>query len=566
MFDPLGRNSLLSEARQDFLFACALHGLIPEKSIEEIQGDMPMQSLPASGVLMKDELVRQYAKNPAKIDQCIAELESANMEGNSGATAGAIIEILHTLCANNDTMTLKSVCNTLSCKTTTLDVLMLFTPSDTLLRPLCTLIDNWQDHEDQGEYQPVYDEFGSILLFIVIVQHRFKLESGDMGIEKPDSFLVKYYQESSKSRPIEDLSEHESHLLGSWIKGLFETEGISDELMSTCKPKEFHLLVATLFDQSLKACQAKVLALDTLRGGFEYLLQPVLLPSLVAGFTWFSHCMWEINDDTKSFDIMLPALKTLLQPRSMPHDSSDVYKAIVALVTPQLSDALSHAQKQYPSRSDIPRLEASSQDAFHREGINALNELASWSTTSGGGLTAALRQTTQALTVWSAVSGATHEMTPPSYTHRQLLDTLRILGAPAILNLFIEEANNSTQSDTALDIFVIMIFTSSQQSSVGKRQLTLREALHLEYQNVDDLARTDPARASTIVRLYRRVEALAAPKTNVVSGGDEFMTGVEQSGDGMQPTNIDDVLGEAEHKLASAQNAMFGHNALMGLS
>lgn len=71
------------------------------------------------------------------------------------------------------------------------------------------------------------------------------------------------------SRSPDDLTEHENKLLGGWIRGLFEAEGINNELMSTCSPKEFHLLVATLFDQSLKACQAKVLALDTLRGGFE---------------------------------------------------------------------------------------------------------------------------------------------------------------------------------------------------------------------------------------------------------------------------------------------------------
>ena len=71
------------------------------------------------------------------------------------------------------------------------------------------------------------------------------------------------------SRSPDDLTEHENKLLGGWIRGLFETEGINDEVMSMCRPNEFHLLVATLFDQNLKACQAKVLTLETLRGSFE---------------------------------------------------------------------------------------------------------------------------------------------------------------------------------------------------------------------------------------------------------------------------------------------------------
>ena len=162
---------------------------------------------------------------------------------------------------------------------------MLFTPSNDFLQPLCHILDNWQEHEDQGllmrfafdegwlnfvgEYQPMYDEFGSILLFIILVQHRFKLQPHDLGIDSPNSFVLSYIKDACMGRSPADLTEHESKLLGGWIRGLFETEGINDELMSMCRPKEFHLLVATLFDQCLTACQFKVLTLENLRGGFE---------------------------------------------------------------------------------------------------------------------------------------------------------------------------------------------------------------------------------------------------------------------------------------------------------
>lgn len=49
-------------------------------------------------------------------------------------------------------MTLKSVCNSLSRKPLALDVVMLFTQSNNLLRPLCHVLDNWQEHEDQGVF------------------------------------------------------------------------------------------------------------------------------------------------------------------------------------------------------------------------------------------------------------------------------------------------------------------------------------------------------------------------------------------------------------------------------
>lgn len=121
----------------------------------------------------------------------------------------------------------------------------------------------------QGEQQPVYAEFGSILLLIIFAKHRFNMQAYDLGIEGPDSFVVRYLKNASMARSPDDLTAHEDVLLRGWIRGLFEAEGINDDLMSMCSPKEFHLLVATLFDQSLKACHAKLLAPETLKSGFE---------------------------------------------------------------------------------------------------------------------------------------------------------------------------------------------------------------------------------------------------------------------------------------------------------
>lgn len=47
-------------------------------------------------------------------------------------------------------MTLKGLCNALSRRPGALDVIMLFSTPEYLLRPLCETLDNWQVHEDQG--------------------------------------------------------------------------------------------------------------------------------------------------------------------------------------------------------------------------------------------------------------------------------------------------------------------------------------------------------------------------------------------------------------------------------
>ena len=57
---------------------------------------------------------------------------------------------MNTLCSNNDTMTLKGICNSLVRRSAVFDTVMLFTAPSALLHPLCQLLDNWQDQEDQG--------------------------------------------------------------------------------------------------------------------------------------------------------------------------------------------------------------------------------------------------------------------------------------------------------------------------------------------------------------------------------------------------------------------------------
>ena len=92
-FDLLDSGGMLSEVRAEFLFSCALYGLIPEQSIESILGDVPMQSLPEGGKYRKTDLVTQCSMNPVKIEELVGELE--NMEGNAAEIAGAVIEVRH---------------------------------------------------------------------------------------------------------------------------------------------------------------------------------------------------------------------------------------------------------------------------------------------------------------------------------------------------------------------------------------------------------------------------------------------------------------------------------------
>ncbi|KAL8808041.1 MAG: hypothetical protein Q9182_000319, partial [Xanthomendoza sp. 2 TL-2023] len=134
MFDFSSKNSMVSEARQEFLFACALHQLIPEGSIEGLLGDVPMQSLPASGRYMKNELVAQCTSNPMRIEDLIGELD--NMEGNAGEISGALIELLDNWQEHEDQAGLTWFAHTLwSTSSSSMQVNTLLPALHTLIKP-----------------------------------------------------------------------------------------------------------------------------------------------------------------------------------------------------------------------------------------------------------------------------------------------------------------------------------------------------------------------------------------------------------------------------------------------
>ena len=582
MFDSVGRNGMLSEARVEFLIACALHQLIPEQSIETLLGEDPMQNLPTTGRYVKQQLVEQCTANPIRIEELAKELE--NMEGNAGEIAGALLDIMQSVCATKDTMTLKVVCNGLSRRPDTLDILMLFTSADDLLKPLCNTIDTWQMHEDQGEHQPVYDEFGSVLLFMMLVQNRFGLCRDEVGIGSPGSFVLKYIAESATAKSLEDLSEKENKLLGAWIRGLFdENEGINDELMATSSPSDFHMIVATLLDQSLKACQAGFLAMSTLKDGLEYLLDPFLLPSLVAGLRWFAHKIWETTEQSPGLDFIMPALTTLLKHRSTSSDASALHSAVLAIIAKPLSESLTLAQRRNPQRSDIsPLLEIlTRQGQKQRHEAAAFSEFEAWSSTQGGSLRIALRNTVRTLIIWGGT--ASTQMSPPRYTHRQLILTVQALGAKVVLHTLVDELMTHTTTDTGLysesafEVIAVMVSSPLAQTrdlagieTPQTRHLGLGDALRAEMDDVFELSKRDSNRATVIVRLNRRLEALAgsqAHEGNNPAVLDDAMTGNALHGTENLPTgDIDDVLGQANEQAAAMDFMVGGAGDFMNLS
>lgn len=169
-------------------------------------------------------------------------------------------------------MPLKNICSHLARKPLSFDVILLFNKPATILHPLCELLDAWKYEEDQGEYQPVYEEFGSVLLLLLAFAHRYNLPPADVGVKASDSFVTKLLSQGHLSnKPADELSEQERGHLDGWIKGLFDQEagGLTDDLISSCPPQEFYLLVPTLFQNIVLAFSLGYLSEEALKGGVE---------------------------------------------------------------------------------------------------------------------------------------------------------------------------------------------------------------------------------------------------------------------------------------------------------
>ena len=174
---------------------------------------------------------------------------------------------------------MKQLCSQLASRPSSLDILLLFDKPYKILHPLCELLDNWGGYdEDQGEYQPVYEEFGSILLLLLAFVYRYGLCPADLGIRSPDSFVGKILSRGHLSRPLDELSDQEKAHLNCWIHGLFDSEagGLGDDLMSSCHPQEFYLLMPTLFHQIILALSTGHVTQDMLKGGLECKQRPIL--------------------------------------------------------------------------------------------------------------------------------------------------------------------------------------------------------------------------------------------------------------------------------------------------
>ncbi|KAI0157878.1 Med5-domain-containing protein [Hypoxylon sp. FL1284] len=541
MFDETHSNNTVTDSvRQDFCFACCLHGLIPESSIEGLLGEITYQTLPQAGRYVKEQLVEECMGDPERTQRLIGELD--NMDGNVGAVCQALAEVIVRLCRNKETMTLKQICSQLAKRPLSLDVMLLFNKPITMLHPLCELLDNWRYEEDQGEYQPVYEEFGSVLLLVFAFVYRYDLSPTDIGIHPIDSFVAKLLTIGQNSKSLDELTEQEHNHLGGWIQGLFDTEsgGLGDELLSSCPPQDFYFLVPTLLHNTILAFAVNQIDEESLKSGIEYLANTFLVPSLVPGIIQMSNELWAEANNAPQQRAVLKILSLILLTKQSSSDAQSMLSSVLNIVARQLEYALRSYQRCDPKSQAVEPLLKAIRDNIRlsrRNASAANNELETWTSTANGGFSANIRHAFQGFVSWSAHPGL--NVTPTSYTHQQILSALRMMGARRLLYVILEEVRQQTEAGSgsiAHDVATAIICAPDVTNMPAppelalyvdnvippQRRLSLSEALKDEAEDCKIIEKKDPAMAEIIVRLHRKVEAqllMPAPAETMLHSG-----------------------------------------------
>ncbi|KAF4120193.1 hypothetical protein GMORB2_3320 [Geosmithia morbida] len=447
MFDESRNNNPYTESvREDFCAACVLHGLINQEHVEAILGEMSMSYEPEKK--STEKLVNDYQAGNIRIVDLLGDLDK--MDGNVAAVAHAVAEIIRRLCNEKDTASLKTLCTDMVQKLQCLDILLLFETLPSILGPLCQLLEGWHYEDDQAEYQPVYEEFGAILLLVLAFTNRYTLKPSDLGLYSPDSKLRKIITHSHTYRGKEQLSEAEDKCLNGWILGLFDTEagGLGDELMSSCPPQEFYLLIAPLFYNIVVGYSHGYINDESLKSGVEYLVDTFLYPSLVPALLFLADYL---KIDQKEQKAVIKVLQLILLPATISSEATAMLSSVKRIVAKPLANSLQmYLHKRDPKNVDVTPLLDSLKDSIplsRRSGWADASEIAEWARAEPHGLWTSLRTTTQGLMQWSMQPQMT--ITPMTYTHRQFILGVKMMGPRRVLRLILEEVRRRHQDHSA---------------------------------------------------------------------------------------------------------------------
>ncbi|KAJ8099325.1 mediator complex, subunit Med5 [Lipomyces tetrasporus] len=323
------------DVRHEFLKSMAQLGLIDLAAADRILG--------GNNSSLQDEFDGEEPLHGEEVIASLLEMDSYEFETvirqfvtdvatagcvRQGAAVDVMVELLSIWSAQRETYKLRLLSQEIAVSTEVMNIMLLYRDPYEILRPLITCLDVWS-YEDESmiDFQDNYTDFGLILLLICSFYYHFHLDLGEIASLNGNSFCMKYLTSSGVAHPIESLGQESSDLLGGWIMGLFDTNGISDDMMRSCSPMDYSLLVPTVVQQSVAACNKNFMDIDTLKGGLEYFLQPFLLSSVLGALHWLTHELWTLRE----IDVPLQILQALIIPQFLSDEARPIHKIVLRI-------------------------------------------------------------------------------------------------------------------------------------------------------------------------------------------------------------------------------------------
>lgn len=192
--------------------------------------------------------------------------------------------------------------------------------------------------------------------------------------------------------------------------------------------------------------------------------------------------------------------------------------SILPIVASPLESALRALQRKEPARTDIepllhilkPHLQ------WSRNGCATHSEMETWCNAQHGGLIGSFAKLVREFMSWNLTASG-NGSTPTPYTHAQILFAIKMRGAKDVFDTLLKIVAKETAAgngSVAVDVATWLVMAPAQGSDNDENkeqsQLTLKEVMMFEVQDIGKMMASDHAKAEALVRVYRRVQALTA--------------------------------------------------------
>lgn len=178
------------------------------------------------------------------------------------------------------------------------------------------------------------------------------------------------------------------------------------------------------------------------------LMETFLLPSLIGGLVWMSS--YALTQTHTDLDAVLRILREIIVSAPSSGDAQAMHAAVLAMVSSRLEKSLRTIQRRDANRANNiePLMQAiKSNQHYVRSMYASMKELEQWTNAPNNTLHTSLRHTVQQLAQWA--STASIQPNPPSYTHRQVYASVKILGAFKVMRAIIDEVKHKLKPVTA---------------------------------------------------------------------------------------------------------------------